>query len=125
VVSAAEVELPRDRSCAVRARRWLEQHAPAETPSPAMDDVKLVVTELVENALMHGKGRIILRLEPRPTALHVEVTDEGEGAAIKIRARGTQIGGWGLVLVDRLADSWGAFEGTTHVWADVPLTTRL
>ena len=123
-MSAAEIELPRDRSCAMRARRWLEQRAPEATPGATLGDLKLVATELVENALMHGKGRIILRLETRPDVLRLEVTDEGENAAIKIRTRGKQIGGWGLVLVDRLASNWGAFEGTTHVWADVPRAPR-
>ncbi len=119
-VSAVEVELPRDRSCAARARRWLEQHVPEGTSGRVVDDVKLVATELVENALVHGKGRIVLRLGARTDALRVEVTDEGEGAAIKIREQGEELGGWGLVLVDRVADSWGAFEGTTHVWAELP-----
>jgi anti-sigma regulatory factor (Ser/Thr protein kinase) len=120
-VSAAEVDLPRDRSCASRARRWLEQRAPDGIDSETMDDLKLVATELVENALVHGRGRIVLRLEERGDSLRVEVTDEGEGVAIKIRRHGTEIGGWGLVLVDRLTARWGAFEGTTHVWAELPL----
>jgi anti-sigma regulatory factor (Ser/Thr protein kinase) len=121
-VIAAEVELPRDRSCASRARRWLEQHVPRGTDSETMDDLKLVATELVENALVHGRGRIGLRLETDGDALRLEVTDEGENAAIRIRTQGKETGGWGLVLVDRVAIRWGAFEGTTHVWAELPLT---
>ena len=89
-----------------------------------MDDLKLVATEFVENALVHGKGRIVLRLEARADALRVEVTDQGENAAIRVQTQGTEIGGWGLVLVDRVADSWGAFVGTTHVWAELPLAPR-
>ncbi len=120
-MSTMEVELPRHRGCASQARRWLEQHIPAGASRQSLDDIKLVVTELVENAFCHGKGRITLRLETRPSAVRVEVTDQGEGAAIKIDTRGTEIGGWGLVLVDRLAQRWGAFEGTTHVWAELEL----
>jgi anti-sigma regulatory factor (Ser/Thr protein kinase) len=124
VVSAAEVELPRTRTSAGQARRWLEQQVPAGIAATrTLDDLKLVVTELVENALTHGKGRIVLRLEKRPGVMRVEVCDEGENAAIKIRSHGTEIGGWGLVLVDRLSDRWGAFEGTTHVWAELPTAT--
>jgi anti-sigma regulatory factor (Ser/Thr protein kinase) len=123
-MSAAEVELPRDRSCATRARRWLEQQVPPGIDDTTLDDLKLVTTELVENALIHGKGRIVLRLEVRREALRVEVTDEGKDAAIAIRTRGLEIGGWGLVLVDRLAERWGAFEGTTHVWAELPVVAE-
>ena len=120
-MTAGEVELPRNRSCALTARRWLEQRIPRSVPGQTRDDLKLVATELVENALVHGKGRIFLRLHTRPDSVRVEVTDEGENAAIKIQTRGPKIGGWGLVLVDRLAERWGAFEGTTHVWAELPL----
>ena len=120
-MNAAEVELRRHRGCAGDARRWLEQRIPGSIPRRTLDDLKLVATELVENALLHGEGRIVLRLKTGTDALRVEVTDEGEDAAVKIRTRGTEIGGWGLVLVDRIADRWGAFEGTTHVWAELPL----
>ena len=123
-VSAAEVELPRDRSCGSRARRWLEQQLPGGIGETTLDDLKLVTTELVENALIHGRGRIVLRLEARRDAVRVEVTDEGKDAAIAIRTRGVEIGGWGLVLVDRLAKRWGAFEGTTHVWAELPVVAE-
>jgi anti-sigma regulatory factor (Ser/Thr protein kinase) len=120
-VSAVQVELPRDRSCATHARRWLERHMPEAAESQVVDDLKLVATELVENALVHGRGRIVLRLETRTDSMRVEVTDEGENAAIKIREQGLELGGWGLVLVDRISNSWGAFEGTTHVWAELPV----
>jgi anti-sigma regulatory factor (Ser/Thr protein kinase) len=120
-MSTAQLELPRNPNCATRARRWLEQEVPGTVGSKTLADLKLVATELVENALVHGNGRIVLRLDCRPATLRVEVTDEGEHAAIKIRTRGKEIGGWGLVLVDRLSDRWGAFEGTTHVWAELPL----
>lgn len=120
-MGAMQLELPRDHSCAMRARRWLEQQLPPGVGRRTLDDVKLVATELVENALIHGHGRIVLRLDPRPEVLRLEVTDEGEDAAIEIREHGLDIGGWGLVLVDRLATRWGAFEGTTHVWAELPV----
>ncbi|HET8979917.1 MAG TPA: ATP-binding protein [Solirubrobacteraceae bacterium] len=119
-----EIELPRDRTCAVRARRWLEATAGSHVPSEALDDAKLVATELVENALIHGAGKIWLRLDIAGDRLRLEVTDEGQGAAIKIREQGPELGGWGLVLVDRLATRWGAFEGTTHVWAELPAGPR-
>ena len=116
---AKEIQLPRDRTCAVRARRWLEANAPAHVAGDALDDAKLVATELVENALVHGEGEIRLRLDVLGDRLRIEVTDEGKHAAIKIREQGPQLGGWGLVLVDRLAAAWGAYEGTTHVWAEL------
>ena len=31
-------------------------------------------------------------------------------------------GGWGLRIVDEVALQWGCFEGTTHVWVELPLS---
>lgn len=57
-----------------------------------------------------------------PGFLRIEVIDEGSGNAPAVRHEGPdESGGWGLRIVDRLATQWGVFEGTTHVWADIPL----
>jgi anti-sigma regulatory factor (Ser/Thr protein kinase) len=86
-----------------------------------MDETKLVVSELVDNAYLHGDGEIHLMLEPREDHVLVEVVDHGQGAALKIPERGPDgFGGFGLRLVDQLASAWGAHEGTTHVWAELP-----
>lgn len=70
---------------------------------------------------MHGRGEIRLTLQSRLGRLRVGVLDEGEGAPVKIRERAPdRVGGFGLKLVDQLASAWGAYEGTTHVWADRP-----
>lgn len=61
----------------------------------------------------------VARLVSLSGRVRVEVVDEGQGAAIKIREDGPELGGWGLRLVDLLTVSWGAYEGTTHVWADI------
>jgi anti-sigma regulatory factor (Ser/Thr protein kinase) len=86
-------------------------------------DAKLVATELANNAVVHGEGRITLRAELRDDAVRVEVIDEGSGNAPRIReeAEGDGPGGRGLRIVDALSVRWGTFEGTTHMWADVAL----
>jgi serine/threonine-protein kinase RsbW len=92
-------------------------------PDAVVDDTKIVATELVNNAVIHGDGRIMLRAELRGDAVRVEVVDEGTGNAPKIRAqrRTDDPGGRGLRIVDALSMRWGTFEGTTHVWADLAL----
>lgn len=115
-----EAQLPRQRGCGAIARRFVEEHLDGQLSDEALDDLKLVVSELVENAYRHGRGEIRLRLEPQGGRVRVEVVDEGEGQAIKIRQqRHLGDGGFGLRLVDQLAHAWGAFEGTTHVWAEL------
>lgn len=116
-----KVELARHRSCGATARRVAEEYAGDELNRGELDDLKLVVTELVSNAYLHGKGRIWMKLDRHPQGIRVEVIDQGEGAAVKVRPRRSVERGHGLKIVDRLASAWGAHEGTTHVWAELPL----
>jgi anti-sigma regulatory factor (Ser/Thr protein kinase) len=112
-----EAELPRERICAAIARRLVAEHYGTELTREKLDDLRLVVSELVDNAYLHGEGRIRLKLQRVDQAVHVEVMDEGTNASIKIRRLGARSGGHGLRLVDHLCSAWGAYEGSTHVWA--------
>jgi two-component sensor histidine kinase len=113
-----EFGLPRDRTCGAHARRRVESCL-AGISDAAMDDVRLVVSELVDNAYLHGRGAIRLRLSRRPARVRVEVIDEGHGASIGIKPARHQGGGHGLRLVDCIAVRWGVLEGSTHVWAEL------
>jgi anti-sigma regulatory factor (Ser/Thr protein kinase) len=115
------VELPRHRSCGATARRVVEQYASQELKRHELDDLKLVVSELVGNAYLHGEGRIWLKLNRHAQGIRIEVIDQGEDAAVKIRPARSIQRGHGLKIVDRLSSAWGAHEGTTHVWAELPL----
>ncbi len=121
MTNVVEAGLPRSRDCAALARRLVEEHLGPRASTAALDDVKLVVSELVDNAYLHGEGEIRLRLEQEGRFARLEVIDEGQDAAIEIRETQPEEGGFGLKLVEQLSEAWGAYEGTTHVWADVPL----
>ena len=119
--NALEVQLPREATCALLARRWVEQQVGDRLGREALDDAKLVVSELVDNAYWHGEGRIGLRVEWTSEVLRVEVTDEGRDAKVAIRRLGARGGGHGLRLVDALSASWGSNGATTRVWAELRL----
>lgn len=90
--------------------------------APVLQKAKLVASELVTNAYKYGRGMIELRLAFPGDCLRLEVIDEGTDRVPHIREQpADETGGWGLHIVDRLARQWGVFEGTTHVWADIPL----
>jgi anti-sigma regulatory factor (Ser/Thr protein kinase) len=89
----------------------------------ALNDLMLVVTELVTNSVRHGPGRPIQVLVSQDEAGKVrgEVKDQGEGL-IAMRDMGSPgQGGYGLRIVDRLTDRWAVYEGSTHVWFEMPL----
>ena len=77
------------------------------------DDLRLLVTELVSNCVRHagltGSEEIQLRVVVTADVLRVEVRDAGVGFEPRVaRPQPDQIGGWGLYIVDQLADRWGS-----------------
>ncbi len=90
------------------------------------EDLRLLVTELVTNGVRHGsqRGPVCLSVAVNEDKVRVEVTDSGRGfspaQAPMPRADGS--GGWGLQLVDRVAESWGVdVNGQTCVWFELAL----
>jgi anti-sigma regulatory factor (Ser/Thr protein kinase) len=88
-----------------------------------LEDLQLVVSELVTNSVKFGPQRpITLALRVTTDGLvHGEVIDQGNAATatIVMNPEPTLAGGWGLHLVDRVAQRWGLHEGSTHVWFEV------
>ncbi|MFF1954786.1 ATP-binding protein, partial [Kitasatospora herbaricolor] len=68
---------------------------------------ELLVSELVTNALRHGRGDIRLRLL-RDRTVVCEVWDDGYAQPRQRRAQETDEGGRGLQLVSLLAERWGS-----------------
>lgn len=86
---------------------------------------ELVVSELVANAVLHGWGPVGLRLRHSARGLVVEVDDGNPTPPAAVDAERRGIGGYGIHVVERLAE-WGwhrAGPGKT-VWARVPETLR-
>lgn len=115
-----EVELPRDPAAAGRARRVLEGLAAAALDAEELGRAKLLVSELVNNAVLHGQGAIMLRLSLDQDRLLAEVIDQGTGFERVVRKSDFErLGGWGLSLVEAESTRWGVHEGTTHVWFEI------
>ena len=89
-----------------------------------LDDARSVVTELVSNAVRFGQPPITLSLEfdLDAEALRVEVSDGGAGAWA--RRRPDEQGGWGLRIIDQLAESWGIDEASSRVWCELQGSQR-
>jgi anti-sigma regulatory factor (Ser/Thr protein kinase) len=112
--------LPRDRRCAMLGRTFAEKSLRGRVSQRALEDVELVVSELVDNAYRHGRGQIALAVRWLGDRVRVEVVDEGEKASLIVRQHEhDSAGGYGLWIVDTLAQAWGAYEGATHIWADL------
>ena len=87
-------------------------------PEWRLHDARLLVNELVTNSIRHSgvpNGRIRIRARIVGDTLHVEVVDGGRDAihavAGGIRPTPRANSGWGLYLVDSLAQRWGYGNG--------------
>jgi anti-sigma regulatory factor (Ser/Thr protein kinase) len=114
-------DIARDDRAPVAARHALDELSDELSPT-VLDDARLLVTELVTNSVRHGEGdvvRLILDV-PQPDRVRCEVIDQGHGfLPIARAADSTDDGGWGLYLVEKLAETWGVREGSTHVWFEL------
>jgi len=107
---------------AARARRALSKLR-ADIDPPLMETLRLLVTELVSNSVRHAQSEtVVLRVLVARTSVLTEVTDEGPGFdPTDAGAPGTDDSGWGLFLVERLADRWGVNQASdvTKVWFEL------
>jgi two-component sensor histidine kinase len=114
------LEIPRDPQAPWAARRALDE-LPGTVDGATRADAELLLSELVTNSVLHGSGEhVVVLIDPEPAGrLRCEVVDQGVGFVPRGRDKEQSIGGWGLDLVDRLANSWGVREGSTHVWFEL------
>ena len=118
-MSSFTTTLPRAAASVQLARELVGTHGTRLTRAHR-DDARLMVSELVTNALRHGQGVITLGITPATNHLTVEVADEGHGEVVIAAASGAS-GGSGLRIVDELADAWGCDSGSARVWFRLPL----
>jgi signal transduction histidine kinase len=116
------LRIPGGPEAAARARRELSRLR-ADLDPPLAENLRLLVTELVSNAVRHAAAETVsLKVLVGRTTVLTEVKDSGPGfdpaRAGVPRANQT---GWGLFLVQRLADSWGVAHDTaaTKVWFEL------
>ena len=129
----AAVEAPGERmtrtldalpDAVAEARRWAAGVTRGLLDPDQAQSLRLIVSELVTNALRHGAEgeRIDLAVTPKPEFLCVQVTDDGPGIAPRPRALETdEEGGFGLYFVEQLTRRWGVTRENrrTRVWFEL------
>ena len=101
--------------------RWL-----ADSLGDRHGDLELVVSELVNNAFVHGRGEIRLALQLDGGRVSGQVTDGGDGFwPIVPGSRVDKPGGFGLGIVGRLSSRWGVRDGTSDVWFEMGLASEV
>ena len=120
--------LPHTAASVGVGRRWVrEQLTALGVGRPLLDDVEVVVSELLGNAVRHAPpiagGALLVTWRVSGSVVMVTVTDGGSPDQVELRGTG-QLSetGRGLRIVEGLATEWGVirqFEGQRTVWATI------
>ena len=107
------------------ARHALDRLADVLPPGK-LEDVRLVVSELVTNSVLHAglspDDQIWLSVEASAVSVSGRVCDPGPGFRMpsKLGPRPDFSGGWGLPIVDRISDRWGVDRNSyACVWFEI------
>jgi hypothetical protein len=119
-----QVDLPPDLTAAREARAATRRVLPKWRLAALIDPVLLVVSELVGNAVRHGRPPVGLRLRKAGSGVRVDVHDDAPTAPTPGDPSSDAESGRGLLLVDAVAAESGVerIEGDGKVvWAKVEI----
>jgi anti-sigma regulatory factor (Ser/Thr protein kinase) len=108
------------------ARAWVSARTP-ELPRDAAEDALLIVSELVTNAVRHGRPDVVLHLQVLGDRVRIEVRDGSERLPLipADRPPVDRPTGRGLLIVAATASDWGISRlpgrPGKSVWAEVRL----
>jgi anti-sigma regulatory factor (Ser/Thr protein kinase) len=107
------------------ARRHVAQLF-GELRGDAVDTLVLLVSELVANAVEHGRGPLHLMLDSVDGRVRMEIQDGSHSTPTPQDAGLLAEGGRGLMIVQSLADAWGVREvsGGMSVWFELDTRRR-
>ena len=117
-------------SVAVARQRLSAELSTAGLLASAVDDVVLIMSELLSNALRHAHplpcGRLKVAWNCSDEQVEVAVSDGGACTEPRAgRPTLSSLGGRGLGIVEYLAERWGVRheEEATTVWAVIPASS--
>ena len=125
MVAEIDLRLVPEPQVVTTARHALDQLTDLLSPEK-LEDVRLVVSELVTNSILHAglsaDDQISLTVTVADGAVRGSVCDPGPGFGVPSEPspRSDLSGGLGLPIVETISDRWGV-EGNSHacVWFEI------
>jgi anti-sigma regulatory factor (Ser/Thr protein kinase) len=104
-----------------QARRFVVATLEGWSMESVGERAELLVSELVTNVIRHAACSPRVVLTEHDGCVRIEVFDEGPGGAVQRQRESLDVGGHGLLLVEAVADRWGAaHDGREHVvWCEI------
>ena len=120
-----ELSLPAEMRSVKQAREFVCLHLAEHELSHLLDDVRLVVSELATNAVVHAGMTWKLSLSRSDGQVKVTVEDRSPFPLVPGQPEPWDTGGRGLVIVAALTQEWGVDTSTRDeksVWAAFTVT---
>ena len=99
--------LPAVPDAVPEARALLRRVIAGTAVEGRLDDGELALSELVTNAVLHGREPVAVRLQVGDDALRVEVSDASPVSPSFSMLDPTAVTGRGLLLISAVSDRWG------------------
>jgi serine phosphatase RsbU (regulator of sigma subunit) len=118
VRQAVELVISGDLDAAPRARAFVTLSLDGQDPD-LVDNARLVVTELVTNATLHGLPPVVVRVELEELGCRIEVEDARKSLPLMPLHSTDAMTGRGLRLIAAVSAGWGVepFAGGKRIWA--------
>lgn len=122
-----ETVLAAEAVSAAKARAFVREHLLAQGLPDLVEDVRLVVSELATNAMVHAQTPFVVTLERVEDSVILTVRDRSPSFPVQMSADVLDTSGRGLSIVDLVSRDWGvtvAENGAKCVWASFGARTR-
>jgi|SRR5581483_8168598 len=114
------IGLPLAPESPTKARRWIETKLGPRLDERHLVDARLVVTELVANAVVHARGGVLrVEVDEFDHSVEISVVDECDDMPELLEPDPAAPTGRGLMIVEQLSEDWGtaADPSGKRVWA--------
>ncbi len=122
--NASRIELRPGPSSPAQARRFLNERSAAwSLPEPVGEQLVLVGSELVTNAVLHARTQLTLTLELQADRVRVSVRDHSSAPVALRHYRPDALTGRGLGVIATVSRAWGVepARGGKVIWAELLL----
>lgn len=116
-----ETQFPSTETASRSARSFLRGALETWALDGLGEVTELLTSEVVSNVVRHVGSAVVLRAIRDDDWIRVEVDDTSDALPVIEHPRPLDLGGRGMVLVDTLADRWGAdlHPGGKTVWFEI------
>lgn len=123
-----QAELFDEVSSVSHARAFVAGHLLDHKLADLVDDIELVVSELVTNALVHASSPYMVTLGASKETVRVEMLDGSHALPTLGAARSSDTSGRGMAIVEALSREWGVSDRGADgksVWAEFDIGAAL